>query len=102
MPQKGRGPQIGLYVNFQSMNCWERSFGFSLTLGATGFYFLSFAIFLIIDHFTVLKELARLIARVKRLELKGFKQKEPKKLTVYRDERGKIVFIRHQAKKNDG
>jgi hypothetical protein len=84
------------------MNYWERSFGFFLTLGATGFYFLGLAIFLIIDHFTVPKVLARLIARVKRLELKGFKQKEPKKLTVYRDERGKIVFIRHQAKKKDG
>ena len=57
---------------------------------------------MIIDHFTVPKVLARMIARVRRLELKGFKQKEAKKLTVYRDERGKIVFIRHQAKKKDG
>jgi hypothetical protein len=84
------------------MNYWERSFGFFLTLGATGFYFLGLSIFLLIDHFTVPKVLARLISRVKRLELKGFKQKEAKKLTVYRDERGKIVFIRHEAKKKDG
>jgi hypothetical protein len=84
------------------MNYWERSFGFFLTLGATGFYFLGLSIFLLIDHFTVPKVLARLISRVKRLELKGFKQKEAKKLTVYKDERGKIVFIRHVAKKKDG
>ena len=84
------------------MDYWERSFGFYLTLAATGFYVLGLSIFLLIDHFTVPKVLARLIARVKRLELKGFKQKEAKKLTVYRDERGKIVFIRHQAKKKDG
>ncbi len=42
-----------------------------------------------------------MIMRVKRLELKGFKQKEEKKLTVYRDERGKIVFIRHDKKKEE-
>jgi hypothetical protein len=101
LPQRGRGPQIGLYVNFQSMNYWSKSFGFYLAIGGTGFYLLFLALFLIVDHFTVPKILARMIARVKRLELKGFKQKEAKKLTVYRDERGKIVFIRHDAKKKD-
>lgn len=40
-----------------------------------------------------------MIARVKRLELKGFRQKEAKKLTVFRDEKGKIVFERHVVKK---
>jgi hypothetical protein len=84
------------------MDYWEKSFGFFLSLGASGVYFLGLFIFLTIDNFTVPKVLARMIARVKRLELKGFKQKEGKKLTVYRDERGKIVFIRHQAKKKDG
>jgi hypothetical protein len=84
------------------MDYWHKSFGFFLALGAGGVYFFFLAIFLLIDHFTVPKVLERMIARVKRLELKGFKQKEAKKLTVYRDERGKIVFIRHQAKKKDG
>ena len=65
-----------------------------------GFYLFFLMIFFIIDSYTVPKILARLIARVKRLELKGFKQKEAKKLTVYRDEKGKIVFIRHDKKKD--
>ena len=65
-----------------------------------GFYFVFLTVFLIIDSYTVPKILARLIARVKRLELKGFRQKEAKKLTVYRDEKGKIVFIRHDKKKD--
>jgi len=84
------------------MDYWHKSFGFYLSLGAGGVYFFFLAVFLLIDHFTVPKVLERLIARVKRLELKGFQQKEAKKLTVYRDERGQIVFIRHQAKKKDG
>jgi hypothetical protein len=100
LPQRGRGPQIGLYVNFQSMDYWSKSFGFFLSLGAMGFYLTFLMIFFIIDSYTVPKILARLIARVKRLELKGFKQKEAKKLTVYRDEKGKIVFIRHDKKKD--
>jgi hypothetical protein len=82
------------------MDFWSKSFGFYLTLGAMGFYFFFLMIFLIIDSFTVPKILARLISRVKRLELKGFRQKEAKKLTVYRDEKGKIVFIRHDIKKD--
>jgi hypothetical protein len=84
------------------MNYWQSSFGFYMSLMASGVYFIGLLIFLLIDHYTVPKILARMIARVKRLELKGFKQKEAKKLTVYRDEKGKIVFIRHQAKKKDG
>lgn len=82
------------------MDYWSKSFGFFLSLGAMGFYFFFLMIFFIIDAYTVPKILARLIARVKRLELKGFKQKEAKKLTVYRDEKGKIVFIRHDKKKD--
>lgn len=83
------------------MAYWSKSFGFYLTLGASGFYFIFLAIFYAIDGQTVPKILDRLIARVKRLELKGFKQKEAKKLTVYRDEKGKIVFIRHDKKKDE-
>ena len=82
------------------MDYWSKSFGFFLSLGAMGFYLVFLLIFFIIDAYTVPKILARLIARVKRLELKGFKQKEAKKLTVYRDEKGKIVFIRHDKKKD--
>jgi hypothetical protein len=82
------------------MDFWSKSFGFFLSLGAMGFYLVFLLIFFIIDSYTVPKILARLIARVKRLELKGFKQKEAKKLTVYRDEKGKIVFIRHDKKKD--
>lgn len=83
------------------MDYWSKSFGFYLALGASGFYFVFLALFFIIDHYTVPKILQRIIARVKRLELKGFKQKEAKKLTVYRDEKGKIVFIRHDKKKDE-
>ena len=83
------------------MSYWSKSFGFYLVLGATFFYLGFLAFFLYVDKLTVPKILARMIARVKRLELKGFKQKEAKKLTVYRDEKGKIVFIRHDAKKKD-
>lgn len=82
------------------MDFWSKSFGFFLSLGAMGFYLIFLMIFFIIDAYTVPKILARLIARIKRLELKGFKQKEAKKLTVYRDEKGKIVFIRHDKKKD--
>jgi hypothetical protein len=83
------------------MDYWNKSFGFYLAFGACGFYFIFLALFFIIDHYTVPKILQRIIARVKRLELKGFKQKEAKKLTVYRDEKGKIVFIRHDKKKDE-
>jgi hypothetical protein len=55
------------------MDYWSKSFGFYLALGASGFYFFFLMIFLIIDAYTVPTILARLIARVKRLELKGFK-----------------------------
>lgn len=95
MASKGRGPQIGLFVNFESMDYWSKSFGFYLTIGAALFYFIFLGVFLLIDKYTVPKILARMIARVKRLELKGFKQKEAKKLTVYRDEKGKIIFKRN-------
>jgi hypothetical protein len=81
------------------MEYWNKSFGFYLAIGGMGFYLVFLALFMYIDKVTIPMILARLIARVKRLELKGFKQKEAKKLTVYRDEKGKIVFIRHDAKK---
>jgi hypothetical protein len=55
------------------MDFWSKSFGFFLSLGAMGFYLIFLMIFFIIDAYTVPKILARLIARVKRLELKGFK-----------------------------
>jgi hypothetical protein len=83
------------------MDYWNKSFGFYLALGGMAFYFVFLGVFMTVDKYTVPKILARMIARVKRLELKGFKQKEAKKLTVYRDEKGKIVFIRHDAKKKD-
>ena len=72
-PQLGSGPLVGLYVNFQSMSYWSQSFGFFITLGASGFYLVGIAIFYIIDQYTIPHVLKRIIARVKRLELKGFK-----------------------------
>lgn len=86
-------------MNFHSMDYWSKSFGFYLTLGAMGTYIVLVLLFAMIDSYTIPDILAKLIARVKRLELKGFRQKEQKKLTVYRDEKGKIVFIRHTVKK---
>lgn len=64
-----------------------------------GVYLVLVLLCSLIDSYTIPGVLAKLIARVKRLELKGFRQKEQKKLTVYRDEKGKIVFIRHTVKK---
>ena len=75
--------------------------GFYLTFGAAGLFLVGITIAALVDHYTIPKILARLIARVKRLELKGFKQKEQKKLTVYRNEKGKIVFLRHDNKHDE-
>jgi hypothetical protein len=50
--------------------------GFYLTFGAAGLFLVGITIAALVDHYTIPKILARLIARVKRLELKGFKQKE--------------------------
>ena len=83
------------------MDYWSKSMGFYLALGGTAFYLFGVFVFLGVDSITVPYVLDRIIKRVKRLELKGFKQKEPKKLTVYRDEKGKIVFIRHDVKKKE-
>lgn len=81
------------------MAYWNQSMGFFLAIGASCFYFFFLGIFMLVDSYTIPYVLERIIARVKRLELKGFKQKPPKKLTVYRDDKGKIVFIRHDVHK---
>ena len=81
------------------MDYWNESFGFYLALGSSIFYFVFLGVFYGIDQHTVPIIMERLVARVKKLELKGFRQKEEKKLTVYRDEKGKIVFIRHDRNK---
>lgn len=64
---------IGLYVDFNSMSYWSSSMGFYLSFCAIGMFLIGVGIFALVDHYTIPKILTRLIARVKRLELKGFK-----------------------------
>jgi|LauGreDrversion4_2_1035121.scaffolds.fasta_scaffold21088_7 hypothetical protein len=84
------------------MSYWSKSFGFYLTIAASIFYAFLVGIFALIDHYTIPRVVDRVFARVKRLELKGFKQKEDaRKMTVFRDDKGKIVFIKHSGTKLD-
>ena len=72
-PSKGRGPLVGIYVNFQSMAFWSKSFGMYATITAIFVYLFLLAVFVVIDHYTIPKVVDRVFARVKKLELKGFK-----------------------------
>lgn len=58
------------------MDYWNKSFGFFLVLGGGGFYILGIAILVIADKFLVKKLLADIRDRVRKLELRGFKQRD--------------------------
>lgn len=55
------------------MAFWSKSFGMYATITAIFVYLFLLAIFVVIDHYTIPKVVDRVFARVKKLELKGFK-----------------------------
>jgi hypothetical protein len=86
-PSTGDGPLVGIYVDFHSMSYWSKSFGFYLSIFAGILYGLIVGLFTLIDHYTIPRVVDRVFARVKRLELKGFKQREDRsKMKIFRDD----------------
>ena len=79
------------------MQYWRESFGFYLIIVLAGVYAVGLVFFTLIDRKTKQSVIEKLRERVRRLELKGFKQKsfQPKKFTLRRDADGNIVFKRN-------